>query len=331
MALPRKSDLVGLDFDSGGLPAIYVAAPSGSSLGSLDGESGGLPLAGPESAPSTAEGRITHVVVERLSQTLTTAYITQVAIERLMQSAPPPVPGTSWNRFDEVNTFDVTLIRGTLTSAATDLEVLNGTNRALLGDEIIGIKTVTSLGGNSYRLSYLLRGRLGTEWAMNTHSQGERFVMLTPRAVKKLVESTNDIGTTRLYRGVNTGQSLQSVLPDIEFHDGIALKPYAPCHIVGTRDGGNNLTLTWVRRTRIGGEWRDGVDVPLGEQTEAYEVDILDSTGAVVRTITATSQTASYSSADQTTDFGGPQALITVVVYQMSEAVGRGYGAQTNV
>ncbi|MET0155564.1 MAG: hypothetical protein ABW189_05615 [Rickettsiales bacterium] len=76
-------------------------------------------------------------------------------------------------------------------------------------------------------------------------------------------------------------------------------------HLAGERDGSGNLTITWIRRTRIGGEWADGADAPLSEETEAYEIDIMDG-------------------ADQTADFGSPQASVDVVVYQLSALVGRG-------
>ncbi len=38
---------------------------------------------------------------------------------------------------------------------------------------------------------------------------------------------------------------------------GRAERPLAPASIHRTRHGSNNLTITWVRRTRIGGEWLD--------------------------------------------------------------------------
>src|SRR5262249_12391447 len=104
---------------------------------------------------------------------------------------------------------------------------------------------------------------------------------------------------------------------------GRSLKPYAPAHVAGERDGSGNLTITWQRRTRLDGSWRDHVDVPLGEESEAYQVDVMDGAD-VVRTIAATSPTAAYSAADQTADFGSPQASVTVRVFQMSASVGRG-------
>ena len=76
-------------------------------------------------------------------------------------------------------------------------------------------------------------------------------------------------------------------------------------------------------------EWlRDGVDIPLGEETERYTVDILDS-GDIVRTIEVTKSEAIYSASDQITDFGSVQGQITVQISQISALVGKGYPATT--
>jgi hypothetical protein len=56
---------------------------------------------------------------------------------------------------------------------------------------------------------------------------------------------------------------------------------------------------------------------------ERYEIDILDGSD-VVRTLTATSPAATYSSADQTTDFGAPQSSVSLRLYQLSATRGRG-------
>jgi hypothetical protein len=63
--------------------------------------------------------------------------------------------------------------------------------------------------------------------------------------------------------------------------------------------------------------------VPLAEDSERYEVDILD--GATVkRTIVATTPGCAYSAAQQTADFGSSQSTVSIAVYQMSAAYGRG-------
>ena len=99
-------------------------------------------------------------------------------------------------------------------------------------------------------------------------------------------------------------------------------------HIQGSRNGSGDLTINWVRRTRYGGAWRDSVDVPLNETSEAYEVDVFDGTGAVLRTLTSASPALTYTAADQTTDFGGPQTTISIAIHQLSGAVGRGFAGR---
>jgi hypothetical protein len=72
------------------------------------------------------------------------------------------------------------------------------------------------------------------------------------------------------------------------------------------------------------------VDVPLGEASESYDVEIWDSAYTTLkRTFAALSAaTASYTAAQQTTDFGSAQSTVYVRVYQLSAIVGRGYKLQ---
>jgi hypothetical protein len=81
--------------------------------------------------------------------------------------------------------------------------------------------------------------------------------------------------------------------------------PYAPVHIEASGSWGADITLTWVRRTRVGGELVDGGgDVPLAEDEEAYVVDILAYAGGpVLRTLEVSEATATYTSAQQTEDW----------------------------
>jgi hypothetical protein len=111
-------------------------------------------------------------------------------------------------------------------------------------------------------------------------------------------------------------------------NQGTGLRPLSPVQLGGGRDASNNAQLIAVRRTRVGGEWRDYVDVPLAETTEAYEVDICDDDTytTVVRTISGlTTPLATYSAANQTSDGLTPGNPIYFVFYQLSELVGRGF------
>ena len=70
-----------------------------------------------------------------------------------------------------------------------------------------------------------------------------------------------------------------------------------------------------------------GVEVPLGEDAEAYTLDIL-SGASVVRSIPCAAPSALYASADELADFGAPQTILHGRVVQMSSTVGRGHPAE---
>ena len=55
---------------------------------------------------------------------------------------------------------------------------------------------------------------------------------------------------------------------------GIGLRPLAPVHLRSERDAGD-IVFTWIRRTRIDGDGWELADVPLGEEREAYEIEVI--------------------------------------------------------
>ena len=239
--------------------------------------------------------------------------------------------------WDRSSSLTVRLVRGTLASAA-ELAVLNGANALLVGDEILQFANAVMNADGSYALSTFLRGRRGTEWATAGHTAGERVILLTEQTLSRVNLPDSDLGATRFYRGVTLGGLLSESVERSLVLAGRALMPYAPADLRGTR-GGSPLdwSLSWKRRTRLGGAWKDAVDVPLGEDSEAYEVDIMNG-GTVVRTLTAAaspggsavtpaSHTAVYTNADQVADFGTEQASLDVRVYQLSATLGRGFPA----
>jgi hypothetical protein len=104
-----------------------------------------------------------------------------------------------------------------------------------------------------------------------------------------------------------------------------ALMPLAPVHLKARRDA-SGVTLSWTRRTRRGGDsW--GAEVPLGEERESYEIDVMAGT-SVVRTLTADGPSALYAAADEIADFGATQPSVSIAVYQTSTTIGRGIAAR---
>jgi hypothetical protein len=92
------------------------------------------------------------------------------------------------------------------------------------------------------------------------------------------------------------------------------------------RDGGG-VTISWIRRTRADGDTWAG-EVPLGDESERYAIDILSGSD-VVRTLTAVTPSVLYATADELSDFGTAQTSLRVRVAQLSATVGRGFAAET--
>lgn len=227
---------------------------------------------------------------------------------------------TKGNRWDRENTVQVQLRRGTL-SSATELAVLNGANPIVIGDEVLQFANATLVGDGVWQLDTLLRHRLGTEWAaLSAHEVGTRFVLLSASALRAIEYPLTDIGVARTYRAVTAGQAISDGSTTMLTAAGNSIKPLAPVHVQGTRDGADNLTVTWIRRARLNAEWQDGFDVPLDEVSESYRVNVYtDSTrSTVARSEDVAAASWSYSAADQTTDFGSAQATVYLTVYQIT-------------
>lgn len=232
---------------------------------------------------------------------------------------------------DSAGILHVSLISGELESVSEVL-MFAGQNHFAYGVdgrwEIIAARTVTLESDGTYTLQDMLRGRFGSEWAMGLHAAGDWLVLLDSGDLTYLTAGSEAINQSRLYRAITYGRTLETDGNLEHTYKAIAFIPYAPVHFTGSRDTvTGDWSLSWIRRTRIGGDWRDKVDVELGESTEAYEVDIYGSVSytTVLRTIAIQTATCVYSAAQQTTDFGGPQTTLYVKIYQMSSTIGRGH------
>lgn len=236
---------------------------------------------------------------------------------------------------DEDNTLTLFMTTGAeQLESVTQLDLVNGANPALVlkanGEpEIIQYRDVVTNPDGSFTLRGLLRGRRGTDVFVAGHQPGELFVLLDPDDIESLAVALGDLGLARHWRAVGFGTLFEDAEVATTMLSGRDLKPLAPWAVKAVKSGSpSSITLSWARRTRIGGEWKDGTgDVPLGETSEAYEVDILSAPGgAVKRTLSATAPSIIYPNADIVADFGGVPASLAVIVYQISAVIGRGFG-----
>lgn len=232
---------------------------------------------------------------------------------------------------DNASELAVTLDNGELFSV-TEAAMLNGANYFAYGAdgrwEIIAAQTCTLVSGTTYTLTNLLRGRYGTEWAMGLHIGGDTLVLLDTVDTSVIASNSSAIGLSYLYRGITLDRDISTDSNKSFTYRGVNLKPLSPVYLNGSIDPStSDWSLSWVRRTRDGGEWRDYVDTALGESSESYQVDIYSSGSftTLIRTLSCSTSSVIYSSADQVLDFGSNQTTLYLKVYQLSSVVGRGY------
>ncbi|MDO9384229.1 MAG: hypothetical protein Q7T86_15360 [Hyphomicrobiaceae bacterium] len=237
--------------------------------------------------------------------------------------------------FDRATRCRVEIGAGELASA-TEAAVFAGANTAAIRNaagswEVFQYQTATLVAERTYELSNLLRCQGGTEIAMTAPLPvGTRVVFLS----EALAPINISLAEMRLPLNWRIGPAVYDIghgsyVARTHAFEGVGLRPLSPVHVRGVRAAGN-LTASWVRRTRIGGDNWELPDVPLAEEQERYEIDILS--GAVVkRTLTSTTPAVTYTAAEQTADFGAPQTSVTLAIYQMSAAYGRGAPARATL
>lgn len=186
--------------------------------------------------------------------------------------------GQSWLR-DDRNSLTVALVDPDQWIESRSADALAaGENLAMVGDEAIQFAVADPLGGGRFRLSGLLRGRLGTEWAIGGHGPGEAFVMLDPRQLARIDLPAGTTGTDAIARGRSAAGDCESARISVR---GERLKPLRPVHLTATREPNGDLAIAWVRRSRAGFDWLDEVEVPLGQSAERYRLHIAGSGSAI--------------------------------------------------
>lgn len=233
------------------------------------------------------------------------------------------------NVFDEASTVRVEVGAGTLSSATHD-EVLDGANPCVIGNEVLQFRTASLVGAGVYDLSGFLRGRKGTEQYIGTHEIGDRFVLLTTY-LRNLPLQLSDRALDALYvRGTTGGAFVSTGLVKSFAPEVARLMPYSPVHLSAVRNADGSWYLSWVRRDRYNNDWNSGVDIPMSEAVELYDVEIYNAAGELVETYTDVNDT--FLNLDDDVLGGSPTpASITYSVWQKSALVGRGFEAQATI
>jgi hypothetical protein len=173
---------------------------------------------------------------------------------------------SSCELLDFANSVEVELIDADQWLTGCDDDALSaGANLALLGRELIQFGSAEATGPGRFRLSRLLRGRGGSEWAADAHRIDEIFCLLIRDTLQAI--DLPDYARGAMVSASATGSEAFELVYGAE-----SLRPPAPVRLSATGQSNGDLAIAWVRRSRRGWSWCDEVDAPLGERSELYDV-----------------------------------------------------------
>ncbi len=244
--------------------------------------------------------------------------------------APAPI-----GRIDRGEGLVVRMLSGGLQSV-DDLGFLGGANLCAIGDgtpdgwELFQFRDADLVGEDTYMLRHRLRGQLGTEAAMAAPWPEGSFVVRLDGSARQIALTEAKRGLARYYR---IGPAERG-FDDLSYRgarlafDGLGLRPLSPVHLRLEGMAGHDRRVSWIRRTRIGGDRWEGPDVPLGEEMERYVVRVMQ--GEVLRR-EETVETPEWIYGVDAQDEDGTTGAFEIQVAQMSGLFGPGAVARLAV
>src|SRR5690606_23281057 len=195
----------------------------------------------------------------------------------LMGVTLSPLAAAAPGMFDRGPALRIRIKGGPLGPVA-QAALFSGANAMAIGDgtpdrwEVLQFAHAEPAGDGEWLIAGRLRGQAGTDAVMPLVWPEGSLVVVLDGAVRQLPLAPSTRGVAHHYR---IGPALRAVDDASYRHQeaafpGVGLRPLSPCHL---RVQGR--AVSWVRRTRIGGDGWDGADVPLGEESESYLLRLL--------------------------------------------------------
>lgn len=208
----------------------------------------------------------------------------------------PPGPGAAALE-DRANSAEVELAHSGMLLADADAVAMDaGANLAMLGNELVQFAKAEPLGANCWRLSGLWRGRRGSEAAIGTQAAGDRFVLVAADSIRGINLSDAALGAEIRLMAEGPGDHGAPVETEVAITC-YSMVPPSPVHLAASSNDDGGATIRWVRRSRNGWRWIDGVDAPLGEEAERYRVTI--TAGEAERTVESAVPAVSITAAER--------------------------------
>lgn len=258
------------------------------------------------------------------------ASLSSVPIRGIASNSIPTDDGLAIDTSSSLNLF----VESGQFASVTEEQLFAGANVAAYGVdgrwEIIQFQTVVTNSDGTVNLSNFIRGRNGTEWATGLHQPQDEVIVLNTSQIGAVSLEANHYGAELFFKAVAFGQSLQNAAEETITYNAVNLKPLSP--FIDANQSNDDWVIDITTRTREQTSfWTSGV-IPATESGQTIEIDVLDGQGgSVVRTLSTSGTQITYSSADQTTDFGSPANSFYCEVYVLNDIIGRGYPLVTQV
>lgn len=237
-------------------------------------------------------------------------------------------PAADWHVWDESTTISVVIKANDLSSKSA-LDVLNGKNWCMVGQEVIGFKNAVLTAPKTYTLSGLLRGRQGSEQYVGTHVANELFVLLDD-AIMRIDWQESDRLTTKKYKVVTIGSTLDKV-------DGLDVQMVSnncmmwPVYDAKVLKVGDDFNISYKGRTRFDNDLKDMATTINDPDWAGFGIQIFDTDLVTIKkSYTTTSESFVYSEAMQIADFGSAQGTLKVRIAQLNQKYGAGYPVTIN-
>ena len=242
------------------------------------------------------------------------------------------VPEEKYFLWDDKTEITVRIKTNELISAPNDLAVYNGANLCMIGSELIAFRYATLTGvdayGNKiYKLTRLLRGLRGTEWAIPEHTDEELFVLIDNSLIE-IPFPMNERGRERVYRFVSYGSDESKAKDQVITPYLINLVPWRVAHPAGAKLGStNDYGFSWTERPSFDNELQAFRQSTKDSDWAGWTVAVLNPSNLdeVKYTEHVVEPNFTFTEALQLQAFGSLQSCVYLKIVTMSRNVGGGY------
>ncbi|PCI04345.1 MAG: hypothetical protein COB78_08480 [Hyphomicrobiales bacterium] len=229
-------------------------------------------------------------------------------------------------RWDLGSQLHVTVYFNALQSVAEDL-VLNGANALAVkcnngGWEIIQFTDALLQEDGSWILSNLLRGQLGSEEEMASGALAGSRIALLNQAITPIQLESYEKGLELNWQigPLNEPYGSGSYISLIHANNGRSKQAFSPVHLRSNQETNGDISLNWIRRSRLDADSWEGVEIPLGESSERYQIRILDVSDTELRVLETSIANATYTDAMRIEDFGSGSGTVKFSIAQIASS-----------